>query len=71
MLLGSVTRLERSKWFTFFALNQLQYLLQVGEHTETMLEMLLLRLNEQGLEVWVVNAEQSLVEMLWPRLHQA
>ncbi len=56
------------------ALNQLKYLLQVGEHMETMLEKLLLRLNEQGLEVsspWVVNAEQSLVEMLWPRLHQA
>ncbi len=32
------------------ALNQLQYLLQVEDQTETMLEKLLLRLNEQGLE---------------------
>ena len=56
------------------ALNQLQYLLQVGEKAETMLEKLLLRLNEQGLEVsspWVVNQEQLVVEALWPRLHQA
>jgi hypothetical protein len=56
------------------ALNQLQYLLPVGEQTETMLEKLLLRLNEQGLEVsstWVVDQEQLLVEVLWPRLHQA
>jgi hypothetical protein len=39
-------------------LNQLQYLFQVGERAETMLEKLLLRLNEQGLEVynpWVIN----------------
>ena len=39
-----------------------------------MLEKLLLRLNEQGLEVsspWAVNQEQLLVEALWPRLHQA
>ena len=56
------------------ALNQLQYLLQVGEQTDTMLEKLLLRLNEQGLEVsspCAVNKEQLLVEALWPRLHQA
>ena len=48
------------------ALNQLQYLLQVGEQTETMLEKLLLGLNEQGLEVsnpWVVTQEQLLVEV--------
>jgi hypothetical protein len=46
----------------------------VGEQTETMLEKLLLRLNEQGLEVSsprVVDQEQLLVEVLWPRLHQA
>ncbi len=39
-----------------------------------MLEELLLRLNEQGLEVsspWVLDQEQLLVEVLWPRLHQA
>jgi hypothetical protein len=56
------------------ALNQYQYLLQVGEQTETMLEELLLRLNEQGLAVsssWVVNQEHLLFEVLWPRLHQA
>jgi hypothetical protein len=56
------------------ALNQLQYLLQVGDQTETMLEKLLLRLNEQGLEVsspWVLDQEQLLAEVLWPRIHQA
>ena len=31
-------------------LNQLQYLLQVGEQAKTMLEKFLLRLNEQGLD---------------------
>ncbi len=39
-----------------------------------MLEKLLLRLNEQGLEVsspWVLEQEQLLVEVLWPRIHQA
>ncbi len=49
------------------ALNQLQYLLQVGDQTETMLEKLLLRLNEQGLEVsspWVLDQEHLLAEVL-------
>ena len=39
-----------------------------------MLEKLLLRLNEQGLEIsspWVANQEQLVVEALWPRHHQA
>ena len=56
------------------AQNQLQYLLQVGDQTETMLEKLLLRLNEQGLEVsspWVLDQEQLLVEVLWPSIHHA
>ncbi len=54
------------------ALNQLQYLLHVGDQTETILEKLLLRLNEQGLQVsspWVLDQEHLLVEVLWPRIH--
>ncbi len=46
----------------------------MGEQTDMMLEKLLLRLNEQGLEVsspLVVNQEQLSVEVLGPRLHQA
>ncbi len=39
-----------------------------------MLEKLFLRLNEQGLEVssrWELDQEQLLIEVLWPRIHQA
>ena len=46
-----------------------RFILQVGEKAETMLEKLLLRLNEQGLEVsspWVVNQEQLVVESTIP-----
>jgi hypothetical protein len=55
-------------------LNQLQYLLQISENTETVLELFLLRLNEQGLEIsspWESDHDESLIEVLWPRLHGA
>ncbi len=55
-------------------LSQLQYLLQIYETTKALLEIFLLRLNEQGLEIpnpWESNHDESLIEVFWPRLHGA
>jgi hypothetical protein len=55
-------------------LNQLQYLFQVRETTETVLELFLLPLNKQGLEIsspWESDHDESLIEVFWPRLYGA
>ena len=55
------------------ALNQLQLLLRVGR-ADTVLEMLLARLDEQGLEIsspWAADDREYIVETLWPRIHKA
>ena len=54
-------------------LNQLQLLLRVGK-ADTVLELLLARLDEQGLEIsspWAARDEESIVGVLWPRIHKA
>lgn len=54
-------------------LNQLQLLLRVGR-ADTVLELLLTRLDEQGLEIsspWAVADKECIVEALWPRIHNA
>ena len=54
-------------------LNQLQLLLRVGR-ADTVLELLLTRLDEQGLEIsspWAVKDEECIVDALWPRIHKA
>mmetsp|Transcript_55124 Transcript_55124/g.115349 ORF Transcript_55124/g.115349 Transcript_55124/m.115349 type:complete len:484 (-) Transcript_55124:655-2106(-) len=55
------------------ALNQLQLLLRVGK-ADTVLELLLARLDEQGLEIsspWEASDEEYIVDALWPRIHSA
>jgi len=55
------------------AFNQLQLLLRVGK-ADTVLEMLLARLDEQGLEIsspWAADDEEYIVDALWPRIHKA
>ena len=55
------------------ALNQLQLLLRVGR-ADTVLELLLTRLDEQGLEIsspWAATSEECIVNVLWPRIHNA
>ena len=55
------------------ALNQLQLLLRVGR-ADTVLEMLLARLDEQGLEIsspWAASNEEYIADALWPRIHKA
>ena len=52
-------------------LNQFQLLLRVGR-TDTVLEMLLARLDEQSLEIsspWGASDEEHIVDALWPRIH--
>jgi hypothetical protein len=47
---------------------------QISETTEAVLELFLLRLNEQGLEIscpWESDHDESLIEVLWPRLYGA
>ena len=54
-------------------LNQLQLLLRVGR-ADTVLELLLTRLDEQGLDIsspWAVMDEECIVDALWPRIHSA
>ena len=54
-------------------LNQLQLLLRVGR-ADNVLELLLTRLDEQGLEIsipWAVKDEECIVDALWPRIHKA
>jgi hypothetical protein len=56
------------------SLNQLQLMLRVSGTAETVLELFLQRLDEQGLEIsspWSNSAEESLAEGLWPALHRA
>jgi len=55
-------------------LNQLQQLLRVRGRADTVLELFLLRLDEQGLEIsspWPPCADQSIAAVLWPRLYPA
>ena len=55
-------------------LNQLQLMLRVSGSAETVLELFLQRLDEQGLEIsspWRNGEEESLAEGLWPALHRA
>ncbi len=54
-------------------LNQLQLLLRVGR-ADTVLELLLARLDEQGLEIsspWEASDEEYIVYALWPRIYTA
>ncbi len=57
-----------------YALNQLQLHLRVRCNAETVLQLFLLRLDEQGLEIsspWEERADKSLLEALSPLLHKA
>ncbi len=45
-----------------------------GPEADTVLELLLTRLDEQGLEIsspWAVMGEECIVDALWPRIHNA
>ena len=58
------------------ALNQMQSLLRIAGNTgpESLLKLLLLRLDEQGLEVstpWAQQAGLLIAEILWPQLWNA
>ena len=55
-------------------LNQLQLLLRLGGRAVLVLELFLLRVEEQGLEVSSQRAaseDKSIVEKLWPKLFNA
>ena len=55
-------------------LNQLQLLLQVAGKADSVLELFLLRIDEQGLEIsspWAIGADSSIVQTLWPRVYRA
>jgi hypothetical protein len=55
-------------------LNQLQLLLRVGGKADSVLELFLLRLDEQGLEIsspCEVGTDDSIVQVLWPRIYSA
>ena len=57
-----------------YTLNQLQLLLWVTKKAESVLELFLLRLDEQGLEIsspWEACEVKSIAEVLWPRIHRA
>jgi hypothetical protein len=54
-------------------LNKLQLLLRVGK-ADTVLELLLALLDEQGLEIsspWEASEEECMVGVLWSRIHKA
>ena len=54
------------------ALNQLQLLHRLGRRAESVLELFLLPLDEQGLEIsspWAHSEDESIVENLWPKLY--
>jgi len=56
------------------ALNQLQQLIKVRGTASSPLEMLLQRLNSQGLEIsspWANITEQLILEAVWPEVHKA
>ena len=53
------------------SLNQLQCLLRVGGQADTVLERLLLRLDEQGLALsspWPQRTDSLIVEAVWPKV---
>ena len=53
-------------------LNQLQLLIRLGGRAESVLELFLLLLDEQGLEIssqWAVSEDKSIVENIWPKLY--
>ena len=55
-------------------LNQLQLLLRVAGKADSVLELFLLRMDEQGLEIsspWAIGADDSIVQTLWPRVYRA
>jgi hypothetical protein len=56
-----------------YALNQLQHLLRVGGKAELVLELVLSRLDEQGLEIssqWMTCEHDSIAKVLWQRLYK-
>ena len=57
-----------------YALNQLQRLLRVSGSAETTLERLLLRLDEQGMELsspWPASNDTCIAETIWPSIAAA
>ncbi len=55
-------------------LNQLQLLFGISGRAKSVLELLLLRLDEQGLDIsspWTINRDNSIVSVLWPKLYAA
>jgi hypothetical protein len=55
-------------------LNPLQLLVRISGRTKSVLGLLLLRLDEQGLDIsspWMVNGDDSIVSVLWPKLYAA
>jgi hypothetical protein len=57
-----------------YALNQLQRLLRISDSAETTLERLLLRLDEQGVDLsspWPQTNDTCITETIWPSLAAA
>ena len=55
-------------------LNQLQLLIRISGRANSVLELLLLRLDEQGLDIsspWRVSGGDLIVSVLWPKLYAA
>jgi hypothetical protein len=55
-------------------LNQLQLLIRISGRANSVLELLLLRLDEQGLDIsspWRISGGDLIVSVLWPKLYAA
>jgi hypothetical protein len=55
-------------------LNQLQLLIRISGRAKSVLELLLLRLDEQGLDIsspWRLPGDDPIVSVLWPKLYAA
>jgi hypothetical protein len=55
-------------------LNQIQLLVRISGRAKSVLEQLLLRLDEQALDIsspWMINGDDSIVSVLWPKLYAA
>jgi hypothetical protein len=79
-LLGEISRIVKAHLQNAYldhgcyALNQLQRLLRISESAETTLERLLLRLDEQGVDLsspWPQTNDTCIAETIWPSLAAA